>query len=447
MSFRYGSIIRSLFALAGVLIASASFAENGPRGPVHLEPPKNDPSYFLMGEFAGPVTAAEGKTETIGLQIRPLGKGQFEAISYVGGLPGQENHKAEPTRMIGRLSDDFLVLSGGPWAVFAERDHCTLISRSGDKIGKLDRVVRRSPTLAAKAPEGAVVLFDGSGVDQFVNGQMTEDGLLIEGTDFKPMHQDFDLHLEFRLPYMPEARDQGRGNSGVYIQSRYECQILDSFGETPVFNGAGSLYRYRAPKVNMALPPLVWQTYDIRFTAPRWAADGTKIRNARITAWLNGVIVQDDVELENKTGAGQEETPTLLPTKLQNHSDPVRFRNIWIIDRGLAPSAKFPVEGDGQLAPPAKKPEPKKPEPAEAKPAEAKPAEAKPADTKPADTKPAEAKPADVKPAEAKPADAKPADAKPAEAKPADAKPADAKPADAKPADAKPADAKPADAT
>lgn len=403
MSFRsIRSCLFPLAAIASLLIAGLAAAENGPRGPVHLEPPKDDPSYLLMGEFAGDVTISEGNTETIGLQIRPLGKGEFEAISYSGGLPGQENHKPEATRMIGRLSGDFLILSGGPWAVFAERDHCTLISRSGDKLGKLDRVVRRSPTLAAKAPEGAIVLFDGSDTDQFVNGQMTEDGLLIEGADFKPMHQDFDLHLEFRLPYMPEARDQGRGNSGVYIQGRYECQILDSFGALPVFNGAGALYRYRTPLVNMALPPLVWQTYDIRFTAPRWAADGTKIRNARITSWLNGVIVQNDVELETKTGAGQEETPTLLPTKLQNHTDPVRFRNIWIIDRGLAPSASFPVEGSGELAPPAKKPEAKVAEAAPKAEDAGKPKGEKPAEEKAAD-KPAEAKPAEAKPAEQQP--------------------------------------------
>lgn len=410
------SYLFPIAAFASLMVVGMASAENGPRGPVHLEPPTDDPGYLLMGEFAGSVTVGEGKTETIGLQIRPLGKGEFEAISYAGGLPGQENHKPDATRMIGRLSGDFLVLSGGPWAVFAEKEQCTLISRSGEKLGTLDRIVRRSPTLAAKAPEGAIVLFDGSDTDQFINGQMTEDGLLIEGTDFKPMHQDFDLHLEYRLPYMPEARDQGRGNSGVYIQGRYECQILDSFGETPVFNGAGALYRYRAPSINMALPPLVWQTYDIRFTAPRWAADGTKIRNARITSWLNGVIVQNDVELENKTGAGQAEAPTLLPTKLQNHTDPVRFRNIWIIDRGLAPSASFPVEGSGELAPPAKKPEPKvaeaksKPEgtdkPANDKPDEKKADEEKKPEEKPADEKPSDEKPADEKAAEPKPADA-----------------------------------------
>ena len=337
-------ILSSLILIA--IGAGNAHAADGPRGPVHTEPPTDDPSFLLMGEFVGPITVGENEYETVALQIRPLGDGDFDAISYRGGLPGQQKHEAEATRMIGKLSDGFLVLSGGPWAIFAETDHCLIVSRTGERLGRLERIRRESPTLGAAAPPEAMVLFDGSDTDQFVNGKLTDDGLLVEGADIKPMFQDFDLHLEFRLPYMPKARDQGRGNSGVYIQSRYECQILDSFAEPPTFNGAGSLYRFRAPDLSMSLPPLAWQTYDIRFTAPRWAADGTKTRNARITSWLNGVIVHDDVELEDKTGAGKPEEPNLLPTKLQNHSDPVRFRNIWVIDRGLTGSTEFPVHAE-----------------------------------------------------------------------------------------------------
>jgi len=383
-------LIATTTILLGGIPADFSVAqaqEPRSRGPVHTEPPTDDPSYLLLGEFAGPITIGENEYETIGLQIRPLGRGEFEALAFRGGLPGQQKHRPEASKMVGVLSDGFLVLSGGPWAIFAEPDHALIISRTGERLGRLERIVRKSPTLGAKPPAEATVLFDGSGTDQFNNGSMTDDGLLIEGATIKPMFQDFDLHVEFRLPYMPQARDQGRGNSGVYLQSRYECQILDSFGELPTFNGAGSLYRYRAPDLNMSFPPLAWQTYDIRFTAPRWDADGNKIRNARITAWLNGVVVQDDVELENKTGAGQAEEPNLLPTKLQNHSDPVRFRNIWVIDRGLTPATEFPVEGNGEVEPAVKPTEPaEKPEAAEA--AE----EPKPAD----DTEPAEETPADA---------------------------------------------------
>ncbi len=312
------------------------------KGPVMTEPPTEDLNYLLMGEFVGEIKTADEEAQKLGLQLRPVGNDQFDAVSFIGGLPGQEDHQGTPMRMIGRRSEDFLVLSGGPWAIFVEQESCTIIDRKGDKIGRLERISRISPTLGARPPQDATILFDGTSTDQFVKAEMTDEGLLKEGADVKPMFQDFNLHAEFRLPYMPEANDQARANSGLYLQSRYECQVLDSFAQDPVFNGCGALYRFRAPDLNMCFPPLVWQTYDIQFTAPRWAADGTKRRDAHVTSWVNGVKVQDDVALPNKTGAGQEEAPTLLPIRLQDHRDPVRFRNVWIVDRGLA-SGEFPV--------------------------------------------------------------------------------------------------------
>jgi Domain of Unknown Function (DUF1080) len=313
------------------------------KGPAFIEPPTDHPSYDLMGEFMGEITSGENQTETLGLQIRPIGKAEFQALSFKGGLPGQDQHDGETTtRMIGQRSEDFLILSGGPWVIIVEKDGCVLLDRKGEKIGRLERVHRSSPTLGARPPENATVLFDSSGIDHFTKAQMTEEGLLMQGADIKPMFQDFNLHVEFRLPFMPEADGQSRGNSGLYLQSRYECQILDSFGLEPMYNGCGSLYRFREPDLNVCLPPLVWQTYDIQFTAPRWAADGSKLRNAHITTWINGVKVQDNIALPNKTGAGMEEEPNLLPCRLQDHGDPVRFRNIWIVDRGLH-IGEFPI--------------------------------------------------------------------------------------------------------
>jgi hypothetical protein len=313
------------------------------KGKVYTEPPKDDPSYQLQGEFVGPVAIGENEYKPLGLQVRPVGGDNFEAVSFMGGLPGEKNHRPEPVKMIGRRSGDFVVLSGGPWAIFAEKDRCLIVDRKGNKVGQLDRIERSSSTLGARPPQGAAVIFDGTNIDQFTNAQMTKEGLLMAGADLKPMFQDFDLHLEFRLPYMPSAEGQSRGNSGVYLQSRYECQVLDSFAQDRMINGSGALYRFRKPDVNMCLPPLVWQTYDIRFTAPRWAADGSKLRDAHVTSWINGVKVQDDVALPNKTGAGKPEEPLLLPTRLQDHGDPVRYRNVWLIDRGLTPGIKFPV--------------------------------------------------------------------------------------------------------
>lgn len=138
---------------------------------------------------------------------------------------------------------------------------------------------------------------------------------------------------------MPEHRDQNRANSGIYIQNRYEVQVVDSFGWPPAINGIGSLYNESAPRVNASYPPLRWQTYDIFFRAPRFDNEGNKTENARVTAYLNGVLVQDDVELEGGTGAGgdHEEVPR-AELYLQDHGgDPVRFRNVWLVEGEAAP--------------------------------------------------------------------------------------------------------------
>ena len=310
---------------------------------VMTEPPADDHDYGLMGEFVGVIAIGDDEFQPLGLQLRPLGPGNFEALQFLGGLPGQEGFSDNILPLIGRRYEDYLTLSGGPWVIVVERTHCLILDRQGKLLGRLERIERGSPTMGARPPAGAIVLFDGSGTEQFTRARMTEDGLLMAGADIHPMFQDFNMHLEFRLPYMPNSDDQARGNSGCYLLSRYEVQILDSFAQLPKFNGASSLYRTKAPDLNLSYPPLVWQTYDISFTAPRWAADGTKLRNARITVWHNGVKTQDDFEIPNKTGAGREEEPTLLPIRLQDHRDPVLFRNLWIIDRGVTEGIAFPV--------------------------------------------------------------------------------------------------------
>jgi hypothetical protein len=130
---------------------------------------------------------------------------------------------------------------------------------------------------------------------------------------------------------MPEAEGQHRGNSGVYLQERYEVQILDSFGQPSTIDGCGALYKQRRPDVNMCLAPGVWQTLDLDFRAPRYDAQGNKRSNARITVLHNGVVIHHVVELPTKTGAGRSEGPDPRPILLQSHDSEVVFRNIWII--------------------------------------------------------------------------------------------------------------------
>ena len=163
---------------------------------------------------------------------------------------------------------------------------------------------------------------------------MTDEGLLMEGAETKEPVGAFQLHLEFCLPFMPYARGQGRANSGVYIQRRYEVQILDSFGLEGAANECGGLYRQTPPDLNMCLPPLAWQTYDIDYTAARFDSAGAKTANARITVKHNGVVVQDNVELPRATRAAPvKEGPETGPIYLQDHGNPVRFRNIWVVEK------------------------------------------------------------------------------------------------------------------
>jgi len=211
------------------------------------------------------------------------------------------------------------------------------------RIKVLGRDVGAEDSMGAAGPAGGIVLLDKSGdlslwqveASRKKIGWTVEDGVITirpgSGSIVtKRMFGDFRLHLEFNIP--GSGRKRGGGNSGVYIQRRYEVQILNSFGKAkPSTGDCGAIYRTKAPNVNACRPPGQWQTYDIEFHAPRWSGPGKKTSNARITIVQNRKKIHDDVEIPNKTGGGRPEAPTHGPIKLQDHGYPVKFRNIWIV--------------------------------------------------------------------------------------------------------------------
>lgn len=297
--------------LIGLLFTATAAAG----GTADLATAQLDEDFGLQGEYVGVNQA---------MQVIARGDGEFDIVIWEGGLPGA-GAKPNPRRIESEIDvvEDLI------------------------KSMELTRVERNSPTLGREAPAGAQVLFDGSqaSADQnWVGGKISEEGWLIEGTKTKATFGDYRLHVEFRTPWAPELEGQKRGNSGIYHQARYETQILDSFGLEGLDNETGGIYTVSAPSVNACFPPLSWQTYDVDFTAARFDEAGKKTANARMTVRLNGIMVQNDIEVPTSTRASPlKEGPEPGPIYLQNHGDPVRFRNIWLLPRDANREARRPL--------------------------------------------------------------------------------------------------------
>ena len=296
-----------------------------------------DPDFAVQGEYVGTVTI-NGAAAEFGVQLVARGGGKFDGKGFVGGLPGAGWDGSPPHPGTAARDGGKVVVKNHEGAVSGEIVSGVL-TLSGPTPGALKKIERKSPTLGAKPPAGAVVLFakpGDEGAKTWTNGKLLElsDGKFLHaGCVSKKLVGGFQAHVEFRLPWMPEYRGQQRANSGVYVQSRYEVQILDSFGLPGEKNECGALYTQTAPKVNMCLPPLVWQAYNIDFTPAAFDADGTKTTPARITVVHNGVTVQDNVELPKQTGYGKKEDATPGPLVLQDHRSPVVFRNVWLVEK------------------------------------------------------------------------------------------------------------------
>lgn len=305
--------------LIAATLPSGVLRADDPAAEVYVSPEAAQVSadFRLQGEYA--------RTD-LGVQVVALGGGQFQVAIYKGGLPGAGWDRSE--RQV----------------VEETAENVTALLESLE----VERVERRSPTLGMAPPPGAVVLFDGSAESLEQHWQRgarrTDEGLLMQGATSRDTFQDHTLHIEFQTPFMPRARSQGRGNSGVYYQGRYETQVLDSFGLEGKMNETGGIYSIRDPDLNLCLPPLTWQTYDADFTAARYDAAGRKIANARLTVRLNGVEVQRDVELPRiTTAAPVPESAEPGPLYLQDHGNPVRYRNIWVLPRDAGRESRRPI--------------------------------------------------------------------------------------------------------
>ncbi|MEL7001704.1 MAG: DUF1080 domain-containing protein [Bacteroidota bacterium] len=201
------------------------------------------------------------------------------------------------------------------------------------------------PGSTAKAPSDAIVLFDGSNLDEWRSRDGRAAGWEVKdnaatvvkskGDIFtKREFGDVQLHLEWRSPSEIVGDGQGRGNSGVFFQGRYEVQVLDSYESKTYPNGqAGAIYKQHMPLVNATRAPGEWQTYDIIFTAPVFNKDGIKVKSAYITVIHNGVLIQNHVEVKGTTeyiGLPKNVAHGKGPIQLQDHSNPVSYRNIWV---------------------------------------------------------------------------------------------------------------------
>ncbi len=312
-------VILSLLSLS---LASSLRAED--KHPVYTDPAKAGPDYSVQGEYVG---------DDGGAQVIALGDGKFHIVGWAPGLPGASPQAERKTEMDAAREGDKVVFKNDDWKGEIVGDKITATNKDGKTV-TAKHTMRKSPTEMAPPPAGALVLFDGKNVDEWENGKILPGDVLQCGVKTKKAFKDFTLHVEFLLPFKPFARGQERGNSGVYLQDRYEVQVLDSFGLSGAENECGAIYEIAKPLVNMCLPALQWQTYDIDFTAAKYDAAGKKTANAFATVRQNGVLVQDHTEIPRATrSAGHKEGPEPAPLYLQLHNNPVVYRNIWIVEK------------------------------------------------------------------------------------------------------------------
>ena len=277
---------------------------------------KEFPGFDLMGEYV-----KDGE----GVQVTPA-EGKFYVSFFPGGLPG------------------------GGWDGSEIKHQWFDQNGTSDVLTGYQKVERSSKLKFPKPPAEAIVLFDGEKHDHWAFGKVKNSFLIAGAKTRRDDFKDLKLHFETRIVFKPELplAHPDRGNSGVFLAGAYEVQICDTFGvdfapdrwkkdrvRKKPNTWCGGIYGLKKADVNVCLPPLAWQSFDINFTAARFDAD-RKISDARMTVFQNGALIHDDVALERGTGGGREgprPEVALGPISFQNHHSPNEFRNIWVVER------------------------------------------------------------------------------------------------------------------
>lgn len=302
------------------------------------------PADPFMGEYAGTFSPPKGKAREAKACVFPV-KGTYRVVLLVE--PEDKKGKGMRLELFGKPKGGVLYfknLTGAAvWKGKIAKGRLTTEGKErAASIFDLKFTVRKSPTEGKKPPKGALVLlpFDKGkppSLDAWQNKSwkpMADGSMEVGKRDNHTARKfgDVRLHIEFRCPFEPNRVGQGRGNSGVYLQGRYEVQVLDSFGLVPRGGDCGAIYGVAAPKVNACLPPLRWQTYDITFRAPKIGPDGKVVKHPEMTVIHNGIKIHDRQVIRTTTRAGGRGLRQEAPLMVQDHGNKVRYRNIWLVE-------------------------------------------------------------------------------------------------------------------
>ena len=301
---------------------------------------------IIMGNWQGAFESGPYKDRALKAKVIAYGRGKYHTAFIMDDktrleIPGSKNQGKTIFKGKAELAKSYNIQA----EIYDGKFEGMLKVDGAESKFTLRQVFLSSPTLGLEPPEDAVVLLPNKKTitsEKLLNfewdikphWQLDDSGAIrITGSSIttKRKFGDARIHLEFKTPFMPNDRGQARGNSGVYIQQRYEIQVLDSFGLEVKDNLCGGIYKFAVPSADVCLPPLEWQTYDITFKAPRADLAGNIIKPAVITVKHNGTIIHDKVVLDYGPERNKN-MPLTGSILLQDHSmDIVSYRNMWVV--------------------------------------------------------------------------------------------------------------------